>query len=276
MSNLSYSAASAKAEQMHAVVNSIREFDKLKVAGILSAVLNPSPRESCFLATYYRTAGNIDSLLALNSPKHFQAAAMLARSLFELTVDIKLVDKVPGGWAKMVFFVDVEKLRSARKMIDFAASNPSRAIDVSPQKEFVTKNERRIEHNRKTLWPPKKPAAKLPDLKHWSDKHLSQRVKMLGEPFDEMYDSEYPRLSWYVHSGLTGVANLPSDFFPMVHGFALSLSVACYSKVLETVIHEMKIDLADDKVNKTLRYATLLPFTKTPEEEVMLFRQLLG
>jgi hypothetical protein len=159
-------------------------------------------------------------------------------------------------------------------MIDFKASNPGRAIDVSSQTEFVTKNEKRIEHNRATLWPPKTMKAKPSDLKHWSGKHLSQRAELLGDPFDEMYNFHYPRLSWYVHSGLTGVLNLPSDFFPLVHSYALSLSIACYSKILETVIHEMKIDLADDKINKTLKYATLLPFAKTPEEEVVLFREL--
>jgi hypothetical protein len=272
MSNPAYSAANTKAEQMHAVVMSIREFDKLTLAGVLSAVIKPSPRENCFLGTYYRTAGNIDSLLALNSAKHFQAAAILARSLFELAVDIKLVDKVHGGWAKMVFFADVEKLRSARKMIDFAKSNPGRIIDVSSQTEFVTKNAKRIEINCKTLWP----QTKLSDLKSWSEMNLSKRAELLGEPFDEMYNFYYPRLSWYVHSGLTGVLDLPSDFFPMVHGYALSLSVACYSNILETVIHEMKLDLADDKIHKTLKYATLLPFTKTSEEELELFHELLG
>lgn len=52
--------------------------------------------------------------------------------------------------------------------------------------------------------------------------------------------------------------------------------MACYSSILEAVIHDMKIDLADDKIHKTLKYATLLPFTKTPEDEVALFRELLG
>lgn len=83
-------------------------------------------------------------------------------------------------------------------------------------------------------------------------------------------------MSWYAHSGLTGILNLTSDFFPLMHGSALSLSVACYSIILKTVIHEMKIDIADDKINKTLEYATLLPFAKTPEDELALFRELLG
>jgi hypothetical protein len=270
-----YSAAVAKAEQMYAVIKSVREFDKLKLAGIISGVVavRPSDRENCFLGTYYRTAGNIDSLLALDSGKHFQAAAMLARSLYELAVDIYLIDKIPQGWMKMIHFVDVEKLRVAGKMVAFAKSNPGRAIDVSLQIEFINKHEKRIENNRKVLWPH---IIKPRDLKHWSDKNLQDRVTLLGDPFDEMYYSHYARMSYYVHSGLTGIINLPSDFFPMVHGAALSLSIACYSKILEAMIHEMKINVADDKILATLKYARLLPFTKTPEEEAGLFRELLG
>jgi len=235
--------------------------------------MKPSERDNCFLGTYYRTAGNIDSLLALDNGKHFQAAAMLSRSLYELAVDIYLIDKVPQGWMKMVFFVEVEKLRIARKLVEFAAANSARAIDVSVQTNFIAHNEKRIEGNRKTLWPHlKKPG----DLKHWSGKNLSERAALLGDPFDEMYNSHYPRLSWYVHSGLTGVVNMPSDRFPLVHGFALSLSMFCYSEILEAVIHEMKIDLADHKITNHLKYAKLLPFTKTPEEEAGLLRELLG
>jgi hypothetical protein len=275
MSNAVFSAANAKAEQMHAVVKSIREFDKLKLAGIISAIINPTDRDNCFLGTYYRTVPNVDSLLALNNSTHFQAAAMLSRSLFELAIDIKLIDKIPAGWLKMVFFVEIEKLRSARKMVDFARSNPSRTFDISSQTEFIAKNGARIDQNHRTLWPSKKPNTKVSDLKHWSAKDLSQRAALLGDPFDEMYNSHYPRLSWYVHSGLTGVLNLPSDFFPTVHGFALSLCMSCYSHILESVIHEFKIHLADDKIHKTLKYATLLPFTETPEDEARLFHELL-
>ncbi|HEX9222091.1 MAG TPA: DUF5677 domain-containing protein [Candidatus Acidoferrales bacterium] len=249
------------------------------MAGILSSVtaLSPTPRESCFLATYYRTAGIVDSLLRLDNATHFQAGAMLARSLFELAVDIKLVDKIPKGWMKMVFFVEVEKLRCARQMIAFAKANPDRATDVLSQTEFVAKNEMRIEQNRRTLWPPKSPNSKsLPDLKHWSELTLAKRTELLGEPFDATYKFQYPRVSWYVHSGLTGVVNLPAEFFPTVHGHALAMAFTCYSQILESVIHEMKIDIAHDKIHKALRLATLLPFSKSPEQEAALCRELLG
>ncbi len=270
------SATNEKAEQLFAVINSIREFDKHKLSGIISAIISPSDRENCFLATYYRTAGYIDSLLALNHIKHFQAAAMIARSLFELAADITLIDKVPAGPLKMIFFAEVEKLYKARKMIAFAVANPDRGIDVSAQTEFVAKNEQRIENNHRTLWPPSPPATALPALTHWSAMRVSKRMKLLGDPFDEAYNFHYPRLSWYVHSGLTGVINLPSEYFLTLSGFALGLSMTFYSTILEAVIREMKIDRADDKIHKTLKYATLLPFTKTPEDEAALFRGLLG
>jgi hypothetical protein len=267
---IAYSAANAKAEQMYAVVKSIREFDKLTLAGVLGGIINPSHRENCFLGTYYRTAANVDSLLALNSGQHFQTAAVVARSLYELAVDVHLIDKVPQAWMKMVFFVDVEKLRVARSMVNFAAANPDRKIDVSAQNEFITKRAAAIEGNRKTLWPQAK------KLNHWSAMNLPDRAKLLGDPFDELYYSHYARMSWYVHSGLTGIMNLPSDFFPMVHGSALSLSIACYSKILEAVIKEMKLNLADDKIYNTLKYATLLPFSKSPADELAFLHELLG
>ena len=225
---------------------------------------------------YYRAAGNVESLLKLDNATHFQSIAMITRSLFELAVDLYLIDKIAGAPLKMLFFVEVEKLRSARKIIEFEKLHPDRGIDISAQSAFVTNNAQRIQQNWRTLWPSKKKAGGEAKIKHWSGKDLGERVKLLGDPFDEMYNGQYARLSWYVHSGLTGVANLPAEFFANLCGFALGLSIACYSKILEGLIREMKINLADEKISATLKYAALLPFTKSPEEEALLFRGLLG
>src|SRR6202795_4961461 len=136
-----YAAANENAGRLFGVVKSIREFDKIELAGILSSVVVLTPpdrvdfRETCFVAIYYRTAGLIESFRRLDNTQHFQAAAMLARSLFELAVDIKLAEKLPGGFVKMVFFVEVEKLRRARQMIEFVKANPNRGVDISSQTE---------------------------------------------------------------------------------------------------------------------------------------------
>src|SRR5260370_10751797 len=279
MASPAITTATDNAGRLYAVIKSIREFDKLELAGIVSSVpaLSPTPRESCFLATYYRTAGIVDSLLRLDNAAHFQAAAMLARAIVEVAVDIKLVDKIPNGWMRMVFFVKVEKRRCALQMIAFAKANPDRATDVLSQSEFVVKNQMRIDQNRRTLWPPKNPNSRsLPDLPHWSELTLAKRTEILGEPFDATYKFQYPRVSWYVHAGLTGVVNLPAEFFPTVHGYALVMAFTCYSQILESVIHEMKIDRAHDKIHRALKLATLLSFSKSPEQEAALCRELLG
>jgi hypothetical protein len=277
-----YIAANERAGQLFWVVKSIRKFDTLELEGVLSSVVRlrrpdrADYREQCFLATYYRTAGMIESFLRLDSPKHFQAAAMLARSLFELAVDIKLAHKVPLGFLKMVFFVDVEKLHRARQMVEFAGAHPDRGVDVASQTDFVKKNAASINANRQVLWPPQKTGSKPRPLRHWSELHLSGRVEVLGEPFDEMYKFQYPRLSWYVHDGLTGVVNLPAETFPNVSGYAASLVITCYTLILESVIREFKIDCAVEKIHKALKLATLLPFSKDPEQEDALIRELLG
>ena len=141
---------------------------------------------------------------------------------------------------------------------------------------LAAKAQQRIENNHRTLWPSRKPGGRLSELKHWSDFTLAERTRLLGEPFDAMYRFEYPRLSWYVHSGLTGVANLPAEFFPNLYGYARALAFSCYTHILESVIHEMKIDRAVDKIHKALKLATLLPFSKTPEHQAVLCRELLG
>ena len=277
-----YIAANERAEKLFSVVKSIRKFDTLELEGVLSSVVRlPRPahagyREQCFLATYYRTAGMIESFLRLDSPKHFQAAAMLARSLFELAVDIKLADKVSQGFFKMVCFVDVEKLHRARQMVEFARANPDRDVDVASQTEFVKKSAASIDTNRQVLWPPKNTGSKLRPLSHWSELHLSGRVELLGEPFDAIYKFQYPRLSWYVHDGLTGVVNLPAETLPNVSGYAASLVITCYTLILESVIREFKIDCAVEKIHKALKLATLLPFSKDPEQADALVRELLG
>lgn len=51
----------------------------------------------CFAGICYRSKANVESLLSLKGVKDVQAITMLARSLFELAVDIKLIGIIPDG-----------------------------------------------------------------------------------------------------------------------------------------------------------------------------------
>ena len=252
------------------MVNSMEGFDRIEVRSVVDTLLSPSLREQCFIGTYRRVVANISTLQDLKSAKHFQAISMLARSLFELAVDIRLLDALPSGPLKMIEFVDVEKLRCARKALEFKAEHPDAKIDTASYSEFAAKNASRIDTTRALLWP------NLKQLSHWSGMKLPARIKLLKSPFDEIYALHYPSLSWQVHAGLTGIVNLRAETFTLMCGQGFKLAVDSYWEVLSAMIHEFKLERANEKIKGKMKAAKLLPFTDTPEQANEILRTLTG
>ncbi|HEX9110136.1 MAG TPA: DUF5677 domain-containing protein [Terriglobales bacterium] len=255
-------------DRFYTMVKSLSEFDKMEVRGVIRTLLSTSDRERCFIGTYHRTTANTATLLELRQPKHFQAVAMLARGLFELAVDIRLIDVIPDGPRKTLEFTDAEKLRCARKVLRFKAANSAAKVDTTVYNSFVANNENRIDTTKSMLWPTTK------NVSHWSGLKLASRVALVKSPFEEIYEVHYPQLSWYVHSGLTGIANLKAETFTLVCGRAFKLAADAYWEVLMTMIREFKIAKANGKIEGKLKAAKLLPFTDTPEEADQLLRAL--
>lgn len=258
------------AERCYTMVKSLAEFDKTEIRGIVRGLLTKTDRDECFIGNYYRASANINSLLSLKSAKDLQAIAMVARSLFELAVDTKLIDEVPDAVKKIVTFSDVEKLRAARKIVKFKNTNPTATVDASVQAAFIANEAHRIEAERNTVWPG------LRNVAHWSGRHLAERVALLKAPFDEIYEVEYPQLSWYAHSGLTGFVNLKAETFNILGASQNKLAGECYIVVLTAVIDEFGISQADPKIKNKLKLAKMLPFTDTPEEGRVIERELLS
>jgi hypothetical protein len=92
--------ATENAERFYTMVKSLNNFDKVEVKGVVQTLLSTTAEENCFIGTYYRTSGSIESILEFKHPKHFQAVAMLARGLFELAVDMRLLEVIPNGAIK--------------------------------------------------------------------------------------------------------------------------------------------------------------------------------
>jgi len=176
------SEATASADQFYTLVKSLNSFDNVAVKGVIDTQLSRTPEENCFVGTYYRTVSNVETVLTLQHPKHVQTAAMLARGLFELAVDIRLLEVVPNGWIKMVAFVDEEKLRCARKIVAFKRSNPDAAVDTQVFESFISSQEKRVDALRKSIWPKHK------EVRHWSGMPMRERVALLKSPFDRIYD----------------------------------------------------------------------------------------
>jgi hypothetical protein len=78
-------------------------------------------------------------------------------------------------------------------------------------------------------------------------------------------------MSWQVHTGLTGIANLKAETFTGLAGSAFMSSVSSYEAILTSMIKEFQIGKADEKIMKKLRLANLLPFTDGEDEARQIF-----
>jgi hypothetical protein len=257
--------------RLHGVLINLHRFDELEVCGVVKGLLSPTPRDICFTGLYYRTSANAATLGLLKEAQHFQAISNVARTMFELSVDVRLLDAVPDAVEKMLSFSDVERLRAARNILKFKNANPSVKIDDAKVYEnFVQGNETAIDAKRQNLWP------NLKRVDHWSGMNLRERVEKLKAPFDLIYEVEYPRLSWATHAGLVGVTNLDADAFIAICGNALGIAANAYEEVLHAVIKEFKIDKGVEQIHDKLRLAKMLSFTANSHQAQMLQYELLG
>jgi hypothetical protein len=251
----------------YAVLNSLAKFDELEVKRVVNGLLSPTLPEECVVSIYYRASANVGSLLELMTPNHFQAIAMLARSKFELAVDIAIFNQVQGAPIKMRVFLDLEKLRACQNAVEFARNNPlTFQQSAKPQEDYITNNEIRIMRLVASTWP----GVGLRDLTHWSAKRLPARVRMLPNEMGELYAFFYKQLSWSVHSGLEGSYGIKPETFVRMCGMAFNLAARNYEKVLSQVIQTIGLDTVDPLIDKKMQYARYLPFTENAEQEAGL------
>jgi hypothetical protein len=258
------------AERMFASLTSLMQFDEQEVRGIMRSIIAPTEREKCFILIYWRTAAHVMSLSKLNGHQHFQAITMIARSLFELSVDIKLIDKIPDGVEKMTAFVDVEKLRAAQKIVKFKQKHPTSQLDDSLYQSYISSEEARIEATKAKLWPGAK------KIDGFANMNLADRSALAGVKYEEVYEVEQPRMSWLVHSGLTGVANLKRETFTYMAGVGIASCIKSCELILYAVIDEFKIGMADDKIRKKLAVSKLLPWADDPAQAQQLHDEAIS
>lgn len=257
-------------ERFYTVLKSLNEFDKREIRGVIKGLLARTDRDNCFIGNYYRAVANVETLLSLKSAKDLQAIAMVARGLLELAVDTKLLDTIPDAEKKILTFCDVEKLRAAKKIVKFKTANPAADVNPSVFDAFITNNAHRIDSERKTLWP------NVQKVQHWSGLNLRERVALLKAPFDEIYEVNYPEMSWYVHSGLTGFVNLQASTLNMMAAKQNKLAGECFVVLLTAIIDAFEIEKTDAKIKNKLKLARMLPFTDGRDEALSIEQELLG
>jgi hypothetical protein len=251
----------------YSAIKSLNEFDHAEVHNIVSGQLAPSLREKAFTLNYHRAEINVELLLTLTDTRQFQAIAMLARSVFEMAAEIRLILRDPEAGEKIAIFTDLEKLRSAKQILRFKAAYPSYEMPQGQWLAFVPASETRLMAEQDRLWPG------IKRVKHWSGfMDLARRTEVLGHPFEEMYQVNYPQLSWYVHSGVTGVANPTAELLAQLAGVAYIITFHSYAEILKSVIEQFHIDKVDPTVKTKLTFATHVAFTKSREEADQLLK----
>lgn len=260
-------------ERFFTVVKSLNLFDQKEVRGVIGGLVSKKDRDHCFTGIYYRAKANIESLLSLKYVRDVQASIMIARSLFELAVDMKLIDVIPDSVKKIAAFSEVEKLKSARRIVEFKAAHPNPADTSTVHADFIKNNAARIEVEQNTLWPGGKTGPKK--VSHWSGLDLRARALLLKAPFDEIYDLKYTELSWYTHAaGLTGF-DLKAETYPILQATSFELAARCYVILLTAIIDEFGLSKADPGIKRHLDYARKVPFTDTDEQVEALHRALM-
>ena len=257
------------APRIFAGLTSMMQFDELEIRNVVRGIIAPTDREKCFILIYWRTAAHAMSLSKLNSHQHFQAITMIARNLFELSVDLKLIDIVPDGAEKLIAYVEVEKLRAAGKIVRFKQKHPTSRVDDSLYQSYIASEGTRIEATKARLWPGAK------KIEGFANMNLADRSVLAGLEYEEVYDVEQPRMSWQVHSGLTGVANLKPETFTYMAGVGMTSCIKSYELILNAVIDEFKIEKVDEKIKQKLSVSKLLPWADDPVQAQQLYNEAI-
>lgn len=228
-----------------------------------------SNREKCFAVVHIRAHNNVASLLALKHVAHYQAHSMLARSLFELAVDLALLEAEAGTEEKVLCFHELETLRLVRASKALSQTHPENWQPTSKMEAFQLNRANEIEARARDLWP----GLKLSNLKHWSGLSLEDRVK---SPDFEMQQNQkifYRLMSWSAHPGTAGHLNLPDDGVPQTTAMSLDLARTQYSRVLRSTAKTFMITRVDQDIDKRISFAQVSAYAETPEEEALFFRQ---
>ena len=229
--------------------DSIRHFVVSVMEPVLTGQLGLDDRQTAIVGTYYRIVGWLKALGELNAPSHYQAVASGARSIFELLLDIKLIQSDATGELVKRFhtFPEIEKYRAAHKLVSYCDRTNNSRIECKNQRKFVdgAAKEATIESLIIQHWGRTKDGKpRWPD--HWSGLSVAQRAEKLGPKYEERYIEFYPFLSWHIHSGSTGYAGLEPETLEKAFGLMHSMIQQVVVEATKICAEEMKIDKVDN------------------------------
>lgn len=186
-------------------------FLSTEILPILQSYLDHSEKQYP-VSIFYRIYGGLGSITRLNKPEDFQSVAILTRAAFEQYIDLLLVieGKIEDASSKIDAFVYLDRFRSCQQIVEFVSKYPqykSDFVDLNIIWNFYDSNKANYINTHK--------------MKSWSGKTFKDSVEMLGTDMECLYYRIYKLLSWYVHSGFSGIQGLSEDSLKAVYGLSL-------------------------------------------------------
>jgi hypothetical protein len=171
---------------------------------------------SVLIDLYMRIHLFMRSLTKLDEAPDFQVVRSIARSMFEVLLDIKALQANPSLSERLSHHPRIERMRTAIKVRDFVAKNrtPEREEKYKLQIALANNTDEIHECQRilrdifgKTTDISVDGARHLPLT--WSQTNVREhaRVSSIDDELD--YLAGYSKDSWFVHGGLAGIANVP-------------------------------------------------------------------
>jgi hypothetical protein len=237
----------------------LSEFADKNVCPVVQATLQKTDHEKALTATYYRMCLFLRALAKLDDGAHFQVAAMAARSIFELLLDLKVLAEDPTLARKFFDFTWVSRYRKAKQLVDFLQANPN--VDPTQHqhalalvnKPGVKKDRERI--CRKDGWVDSKGKPKCPD--HWSGKNIATRAKEAGIDYEEIYRSEYFLQSYYVHAGGAGIDSMSHGALGSVFACSHALVQRLFAEATRIMARAFHLFEADESLRERLEAASV-------------------
>ncbi len=222
------------------------DYAQENVVRLISGQLNATDLEIAVQGTFYRAHAVAASLSRLNNVLDATVAASCCRTLYELWLDLRVLTdskKFPGAVEKYHSFPDVARYRVARRIHDLELKHPelknAEIAHSHQRKNFVTRPGKKdeIEATVQKVWGLDK-NGKLDWPEHWSGLSTYDRARLLGPIYEHEYRELYGMLSWYTHSGSTGIVGISEEGFEGLYGIAFDTS---RGKYLESLIVTAKV-----------------------------------
>jgi hypothetical protein len=174
----------------------------------MTTFVSPTPKELALHLLFGRIRLLIETLLVLTNVRHFQSIVGASRTAVELYVDMHLLarDLIQNGTEKFFAFDRVQRLKAARRMVEFHTKHPHlRERGVETFSTFIKDQGAAIDADRVRLWGSKSAP------QHWTNVDFYKRPKDLGPAFQRLVNDGYDYRNWQLHSGAAGVNGLNDE-----------------------------------------------------------------